>query len=50
MLERVEAMEQEIQEVQRDLINFFDDQNEADELEDYKTKLEEFTHVAHMTF
>ena len=50
MLERAEDMNQEIQDVQRDLINYFDDQQEADSLEQYKTKLEEFIHVAHKTF
>ena len=50
MLERAEDMNQEIQDVQRDLINYFDDQQEADSLEQYKIKLEEFIHVAHKTF
>ena len=50
MLERAEDMDEEIQEVQRDLINFFDDQSEADSLEKFKKKLTEFARVAHKAF
>lgn len=50
MLERAEEVEAEIGEVQHALVHFFEQQQEADQLEDYKTELAEFVHAAHQKF